>query len=274
MKIDLLWDGKIIDSVSYRKKAYSKITSNVQVDFSKWPVVSNQVRCYLLYDGHEFVKTDLHYRSATQLEKIALIVESPHKDEFSVDFSPLQPLSGKSGEKFDLNIAKKMDGWFSSPPIANTLFEVKIFNPVTYQTSLYHFLSNLISYDRLEKQLPSSFDIPKYGCIQDVENSSLRNEVWKCLFTNSAFPCEIDFSNELKSYAPQYIVNSCTGSNNPKLKTWKNVNQIYTRTPKKQMRGYSANNLKTIVRRSMFTYFSVSNPLILYREDIHPCQWR
>ena len=274
MKIELLWNGKIIDSVFYKKSAYSNITSSVQVDFSTWPTVSNQVRCHLLYDGNKFVKAEPPYQPATQPIKIALIVESPHKAEFSYDFMPMKPLNGESGRNFDLKIAGKMNSWFLSSLISDTLFEIKIFNPVKYQTSLYHFLSNLISYDRLGKQLPPAFIIPKYGSIQDRENSSLRNEVWKTLFTNTAFPCGADFENEIKSYNPQYIVNACTGSNNVQLVKWKNTNQIYKKIPRKPTSKYSANNLKTIVRRSVFACFNIPSSSILYREDVHPCQWK
>ena len=273
MKIDLLWNGKTVDSALYKKTGYSGIVSNVKVDFAKWPVVSNQVRCHLMYDGKKFIKLDPPYQSVSKPIRVALIVESPHKDEFSYDFTPLQPLNGESGKKFESKIINKISGWFLQALTTNTIVEIKIFNPVKYQTSLYHFLSNLIAYDRLDKQTPTSFTIPEYGSIRDVENSSLRNEVWRILFTNTAFPCETDFVNEIKLYNPQYIVNACTGSNNPNLKMWSNANQIYKRTPKKPISSYSADNLKTIVRRSVFTYFNTPTSSILYMEDIHPCQW-
>lgn len=272
MKIDLLWKGQVVESVLYRKAAYSSIISSVQVDFSMWPTVSNQIRCYLLYDGSKFIKMATSYQPTTQPRRIALIVESPHKDEFTNIFTPLHPLNGRSGNKFDLKIIERMNAWFSQPPTANTLFEIKIFNPVKYQTSLYHFLSNLIPNNQLKKQLPPAFVIPKYGSIHDNDNSSLRNEVWKILFTNATFPCESDFKHEIKKYDPQYIVNACTGTNKSKQIAWMNITQIYSRPPRKSLSKYSANNLKTIVRRSVFTYFVSSS--VVYREDSHPHQWK
>ena len=274
MYIDLLWHGKTIDSVLYNNPNYSRIPSSVQVDFSKWPVIPNQVRCHLRYDGNKFIKQSPPYHPNSIPYRLALIVESPHKDEFSYDFNPLQPLSSNRGRDFDSKILTRIKKWNIPNLKKNQLFEIKIFNPVQYQTSLYHFLSNLIIFDRIQKQLPQGFIIPNYGSLWNKHNSLLRNSIWKILFTNPTFPCEAIFKNELSSYNPSYIVNACTGSGNPKLKSWHEANQIFSRRPRMPISNYSIHNLKAIVRRSIFSYFNSTRSGKQYIEEVHPCKWK
>ena len=79
-------------------------------------------------------------------------------------------------------------------------FEVYVMNPVQYQASLYHFLNDMISWNK-------SGNTTQYTSIDD----NLRNDVWEFLFDKCGLNAK--FIDRLKAYGPDYIINCCTGGN-------------------------------------------------------------
>lgn len=177
------------------------VTPKLVAHIDTWPCVPDQVRGYYEYKNGVFVKVGtpraLKY-------KVALVVESPHKDEFDVAFNPIAPLNGTSGENYNRHITKYMGKWFVNNPNVKIqdgeCFEVYVMNPVQYQASLYHFLNDMISRNK-------SGNTTQYTSIDD----NLRDKVWEFLF--DACGLKTTFIDRLKKYGPDYIINCCTGGN-------------------------------------------------------------
>jgi len=173
----------------------------VSANLSLWPCVPNMVRCYLQYNGSS-------WQSAcpkVPTKRLALIVEAPHKDEYNAWFYPIAPLQGAAGKRFNQKIIAKLGQWqrFLNPHNQDT-FEIKIFNPVPIQTSLYHFLNNMVGC------CPQPYAIGKFHF-----DRKMCNAVWNFCFTQCGF--DQRFVNELINYNPDYIINCCTGNKHSEL---------------------------------------------------------
>lgn len=240
--------------VKYKRKRSIIVTLNdghtyvLYADISKWPTVGDQIRGYYEFDGTAW-KSVPRPNSNVVFKKMALIVESPHKDEFDNLFNPLVPLNGLSGDKFSNNILKKLNNWFSNngnvSVNANTIVEINIINPVQYQTSLWHFLNGKIQYNL------SNYPQNTYKKI----NAKLRDAVWYFLFET----CKLkgDFIRRIKTYNPDYIVNCCTGA-------------IRHKPLNPKQRKLKAKKPKACVR---FAISKIIGQNQQYVEDKHPCKW-
>ncbi|GAA0084846.1 hypothetical protein UT300007_12850 [Clostridium sp. CTA-7] len=124
-------------------------------------------------------------REGKNIIKIAVVMESPHREEFVIEnnkFKPLGPAMGASGnniEKYLINLIKAIEKCYF---VCNK-YDIYIINPVKFQASLGSFY--------------------KKGL-----NDKIRNELWKCLYENVY---KKEFLEELKKY--DIIVNSCTAIN-------------------------------------------------------------
>lgn len=248
--LEIYWGNNKLCDLNYKC-----IPKNIaSIDISNWPIVKDRVRCYIknyIHDNENSFLMMPFNEKYTQYRKIALIVESPHKNEFDNNFNPLVPLNGISGKKFDLRIIDKMNEWFSNISLEpETLFEIKIINPVQYQTSLFHLLNNKIPYHKV-------CNCKKYGM-----NRYLRNKLWRRLFEETITKCKADFIHRVISYSPDYIVNCCT-SFDKKITlqtTFINLSSV------------------NIVKNTVLKY-NVRNALLdnkiktPYIEDEHPCSW-
>ena len=114
MDIRLHWCGNQIGVVQYNEIAETDTKNGaLDVDISQWSTVPNQVRCHLWYDvDKKKFRKEPFKQGENQLIKVAIVVESPHKDEYTYDFRPLRPLNGISGVVFDKQIERKMLQWF------------------------------------------------------------------------------------------------------------------------------------------------------------------
>ena len=247
--LNIYWGTKLLGNINYKC-----IPSNMpKIDVSTWPKVSDHNRCYVMYDGKTFCFMPFK-TNYVNYKKIAVIVESPHKYEFDKNFNPLVPLNGPSGYKFSISIISRLQKWFSKEPLKkNTLFQIRIINPIQYQTSLYHLLNNQIPYISVATQKR------KYSL-----NQYLRNKVWKLLFQEAAqiTNCQVDFINRIAQYNPDYIVNCCTSFNKKTLL----INGFTTLSAQQKEADIT---LKYIVRNSF-----ISNSInIKYMEDYHPFGW-
>ena len=235
--------------LSYNKKTYTIKTKNISVKVTArihlWPKVKDQIRGYYEKGTNGFIP--IQYNKKDKYEKIALIVESPHKDEFDNNFNPLCPLNGSAGKRFANNICNKLDTWFSN--IKNIKVEVMIINPVQYQTSLYHFLNGKISYNNIKQSI-------NYTKI----DKDIRNETWRFLFNNCSL--SNDFITRINTYSPDCIDNCCTGKVNSR--TFVNPTSIVIK--KKNIKS-----LKICVRNSIINSNKLTSTQ--YIEDTHPILW-
>lgn len=214
---------------------------NVCADISSWPTVDNQVRGYYTFKNRKWSPVNKPY----SFKKLALIVESPHKDEFDDIFNPIAPLNGRNTKKkFAKKICSHLKKWFKRVEEKPDV-EVYIMNPIQYQTSLWHFLKNKISYNKSKKGIT-------YNSIDHL----LRDEVWLFLFNN----CNLknDFENKIRNYGPDYVVNCCTGNCYKK-------GPFYTL----RVRRIKSKKIKTCTKHSIHNALALIN----YTEDQHPSIW-
>lgn len=214
-------------------------------DISSWPKVLDQVRGYFQYQNNQWCAIS---QNAHKFKRVALIVESPHKDEFDNLFNPIAPLNGRAGKRFAKAIMTHLNQWFSPNVLNGSCIEIKIFNPIQYQTSLYHFLNDKILYNKSQ-----------CGFQYTVIDAKMRNAVWKFLYLNCGL--NNDFVKRLQRYKPAYIVNCCTGK------------RIYRSLGKISPISFATSDkddLKGIVRNDLYVNKIIQNN---YIEDVHPCVW-
>lgn len=217
---------------------------NAYIDL--WPKVDDQIRGYYKYNhqSNNWKSVPMSYTN-NDVTRVALIVESPHKDEFDDIFNPLCPLNGVSGKKFSRKILSNLSIWFHNVSISSVV-EIYIMNPIQYQASLYHFLNDKINYNRL---INNKISLPGI-------NAKLRNEVWKILFNDPLL--KGDFVDRITKYNPHYIVNCCTG---------KKVYGIFC-NPRKPRNN--STQLNSFVRRVLLAKNLIHGN---YLEFKHPCVW-
>lgn len=133
---------------------------------------------------------DMPITEREDIPSIALILESPHKDEYNDDFVPIAPAQGTTGdlifEKLDvlLNESRFLDLF------KEDMYRVIIVNPIPVQTSLYELHKIPLS-DKKTKGI-----------------KTLRDNVWICLWENGNY--KKDFLEVLEDTKPKIILNCCT----------------------------------------------------------------
>jgi hypothetical protein len=116
--------------------------------------------------------------------KIAVLLESPHEQEYDADFNPLGPARGPTGASFHRYFTSHVLPMLFRAGL--TLdhrpggYHIFLVNPVPYQASLRHLLNE--------------------------GSEPLKNAVWKKLWTH----CKDNFMDRLGEYAPKIILNGCT----------------------------------------------------------------
>lgn len=209
-----------------------------------WPKVNDCERGIYICTNSQWHQVDSCAKKSLNAKKLAILIESPHKNEFDAIFNPLLPLNGSGCKRFSAKILNKLASWFNGKNVS--CVEVLLINPVQYQASLYHFLNDKISYN-----------LSGYNGNYSKIGHDMRNQVWEFLFET----CDLkeDFLNRIRKYAPDYIVNCCTGD-------IRNSYKKFTNKPKKP-RKPSVNNLKSYICTSLYQLG------IYYMEDKHPSSW-
>lgn len=238
--------------VNWNNKNANQLTTNsyyVQPPIayiSTWPKVQDQVRGYY---SCSLTGWSIVLPQCNVFKRAALIVESPHKYEFDDNFKPLAPLNGASGKRFCGHIIKHLNAWLPPQNHIGTCLEIKIFNPIQYQASLYHFINGLIPYD-----------LPNVSAKYTRIDRDMRDAVWKFLYCT----CNLkqDFISRLSAYNPDYIINCCTGKK--RYTTFGSINP--PRTP-------SGGDLKELVRDELYGNPAIQKYNKNYLEDSHPCAW-
>ncbi|WGX76922.1 hypothetical protein QJS64_07845 [Paraclostridium bifermentans] len=110
-------------------------------------------------------------------KRIVIIVESPHKYEYSFDYKPIGPAQGKTGIMIEKNIDKILELF----DITDGEYILIISNPIQFQASLGSFYA--------------------WGL-----HDSIRNNLWTKLYEIY----KTDFELRLKIYKPDYILNATT----------------------------------------------------------------
>jgi hypothetical protein len=128
-----------------------------------------------------------HYRDhlaiTSKQENIVLIIESPHRDEYTSDgrFIPIGPAQGTTGEKIEQYFEELFNNFINRHiELTEKSYGVILCNPVQYQSSLHEIL-------HLSKI-----------------NRTLRDCIWKGLFDGN------EFQRRLADYSPAVVINACT----------------------------------------------------------------
>lgn len=141
----------------------------------------------------------------TKDKNIVLILESPHKDEYT-DKKPIAPAQGKTGEnlkKFMEYALKKISEKYQEKyqeeykKIGKKKYNLIICNPVQYQTSLASHLKDKAEYEKIKK------------------------EVWHAIWDYEDI--QSDFKKRIKGYDPLLIIEACTGGKDDKFKFKKKI---------------------------------------------------
>ena len=153
-----------------------------RIDYYTFHRVTDEVRGYLVYNGAWSFIPPSAVQQCFEIKKLALILESPHKDEYHQNcFIPIGPARGVTGIKIERFIVNRK--WTNNLSMKYA-YEVYIMNAVQYQCSAWNYISG---FGKLNTQL----------------RDSIFKELWKKLSG--------DFINRIQRYSPDYIINCCTG---------------------------------------------------------------
>lgn len=198
--LQILFNRDPIDTIPISAQTQAKVKEKVilpqspyPIDFLTSPKVNDKVRGYLIYNGTDwdFILPQTYKMikgyNERKRKNLALILESPHKNEYDKVgniYVPIAPAMGETGVKLRGAITKRKFIALLDPECD---YEVKLFNAVQYQCSCYN---ELIQHN------------PDYELCH-----SLRNRVFKLLWKSKAN----DFIIRITRYKPDIIVNCCTG---------------------------------------------------------------
>lgn len=196
--------------INYNNNSFN-INNNINqtVNFYAQNAVRDEVRGFLVYNNSLWSFVGCYQiPSQGNKERIALVLESPHKDEFDINGNPLRPANGRTGVKIN---KKLQDRNFVRALKHEVIYEVRIVNSIQYQASCYSVLGS--NYSR--------------------KNT---NQVFRVLFNKSKGNLRQDFIDRIDNYNPNIVVNCCTSGLKEvvetALKETKNYNPSTTFTDK------------------------------------------
>ena len=158
---------------------------NTQINFTG-KNVQDEKRGYLIFINGNWAfvgPNQTRNLNVQNIEKLALVLESPHIDEFDTNGNPLRPANGKTGLKINTLLAKRPN--IISLLNGNNVYEVYLMNPVQYQASCYSVLHQSVTRDNT-------------------------NQVFRKLFSVNGFNLRLDFIVRLNNYSPNLIINCCS----------------------------------------------------------------
>lgn len=149
-------------------------------------------------------------------ENILIILESPHKDEYSEDgaFTPRSPANGKTGVHFFENFHERVIPILKSRKLkldCKQIYRVFLVESVPYQTSLIK-IHEIALTDKKQGKVATS----------------IRDKVWNVLYLKY----ESTFKELVASYNPAIILNGCTSSDSKKKTVQTTLSKIsYSQKP-------------------------------------------
>jgi hypothetical protein len=173
---------------SYEKNGEKFISEDF---FSNPKIVKDITRFYLKHNkswkliNHKMGDTEKDLKINPSKKNIVVLLESPHKHEYSKKFHPIGPAKGTTGDNFYNYFCSHVIPILTSHGIrldGRMRYEICFSNPVPYQSSLYE----ITKIEELDK--------------------TIRNTVWRELFKY----CKAEFEKRIESYEPKIILNGCT----------------------------------------------------------------
>lgn len=156
---------------------------NHSITFSSADRVQDELRGWLYYTKDWIFVGINQIKKPKIFKRLALVLESPHKDEYDINNNPLRPANGRTGIKINQKLATRKN--LTSLLNKKQIYEVFLMNPVQFQASCYSILSNKCTRNNTE-------------------------QVFRVLFNRTKGNQRQDFIDRLKQYAPDIIFNCCT----------------------------------------------------------------
>lgn len=130
-----------------------------------------------------FDRLDTDIDPSAAQHKIAVLLESPHKDEYDKNLHPRGPARGATGKNFHAYFVSHVLPMLVAAGLKldQDVYRIYLVNPVPYQASLRYLLKKPLK--------------------------ELKDAVWKALWRAG---CREDFLGRLKCYRPQIVLNGCT----------------------------------------------------------------
>ncbi len=180
-------------NVTVKTKSKNAIYAN-DLSYTNSDKVNDEKRGFLYYNAtiNDWVFCGLNQITPSRYDNLILILESPHKDEFSPTGIPLRPANGITGTKINNLLAKHVQYIPGLTLSKSTVYCVWIVNAIQYQTSAYHQLYTVSGYSDYWR--------------------SLRDKVFKTMWdSNSPFNLQADLLQRLDTITPSECVNCVTG---------------------------------------------------------------
>ena len=161
------------------------------VTFTPNARVMDEPRGFLKYVNNQWVFCGLSQINPATFEKLALVLESPHKNEFSPAGIPLRPANGTTGNKINNLLADVINNRPPSGINQKIIYKVYLINAIQYQTSCYQTLHAFSNYKN--------------------NWHTIRNNVFKALWNNKNLNIQQDLKNRINVISPSVIMNCVTG---------------------------------------------------------------
>ncbi len=166
---------------------------NATVSFSGNDKVMDEPRGFLKCVNGQWVFYGLSQIVPKKTENMAIILESPHKDEFSSTGIPLRPANGITGYKINLLLVKEMSKRQPKKMNKARIYKVYLINSIQYQTSCYQALHNYHDYH--------------------TNWHTIRNYVFKALWNHGELGLQQDLKKRINLIHPSVMMNCVTGGN-------------------------------------------------------------
>jgi len=176
----------------------TNIFANNLVNFSNGDLVVDEIRGYLYFNiaTSSWVFCGRQQNKFNYFKNLVIVLESPHKDEYSSQGIPLRPVNGITGLKINNKLADIIN---SKPPVGinqNDVYCVWLVNAIQYQTSCHFQLSSFVGYSKIWH--------------------TLRNQVFKHLWKNeSSYHLQQNLIARIGLIKPTLIMNCVTGGKAP-----------------------------------------------------------
>lgn len=180
--------------------SFHSVNNGIQgtIHFNSNLIVPDSIRGYLININNiwsfHFNINNISNSYIKNIKKIALILESPHKNEYTNGYIPIGIAQGKTGNNINIKLINRSR--LISNLNANTIYEVNLMNPIQYQCSCYNEFNGLVP-------------IPNNNLINHKCSRSNTDKVFRSLFSIKK-TLYIDFINRLINYNPDIIFNCCT----------------------------------------------------------------
>ena len=143
--------------------------------------------------AHKDLRNDPVSTNFSAKRTLAIILESPHKDEYCDGLIPRGPAMGTTGRNIRIGLLNAIERSSCVRQRVVHGTRVVIMNPVQFQTSLYAIHKNR--------------SVPK------CRRSELRDITWNCIW--SVQEIRDEFKCRLRNYQPHTVLNLCTGQDKP-----------------------------------------------------------